>query len=78
MLSKVADEAREDAKGQLVEEIAVFVEAGASDRAEGDRLPFMKCVTRAAAFHMSTLEILAGLNGGWTLLSASFPFRGVS
>ena len=38
VLSKVADEAKEDARGQLVEEIAGFVESRASDRAEGERL----------------------------------------
>ncbi len=38
VLSKVAGAANEDTRRKLVEEIAAFVEARASDRAEGERL----------------------------------------
>ena len=38
VLSRVADEANEDARRRLVGEIASFVESRVSDRAEGERL----------------------------------------
>ncbi len=48
VLSRVADEANEDARRTLVEEIAGFVESRASDHAEGERLAKLARQIRSA------------------------------